>query len=98
MKHGTGHGRGRHRNAGSPETRRWEQIAPTVDGWKTEPGLGQKPKKRRRKKPKPTKRTPLSRPPLRPDWMSESTYKELTEMRSQLEAPSSSTPTTMEAP
>jgi len=75
VKHGTGHGRGRHRNARSPEPKRWLEVAPTVDRWKPEP-------KRKRSKPNTTRVSDL--PPERPSWMDEREYAALIELREEL--------------
>ena len=73
MKHGTGSGRGRHRKASSPETRKWLEVAPKVDGWK--PEAQAEPKRRRRSKPK------LGPEPAKPPWMDAGEYAALVELR-----------------
>jgi hypothetical protein len=72
VRNGTGTGRGRHKNAGSPETKRWLEVAPTVDGWKPEPKV---------KKAKPQ---PLGSAPECPPWLDEESFRLLCEMRSKL--------------
>jgi hypothetical protein len=80
VKHGTGSGRGRHKNAGSPETRRWLELEEKLDAIfaKADPPVSV-PEKRRPVEPKP-----LGRPPARPRWLDPAEYEALLEMRRKL--------------
>jgi hypothetical protein len=79
MRPNTGSGRGRHRNARSPETRKWEQIANS--DWlrvaKTAPSFSEKPKPRS----KPERSVYDPTPPPRPCWLDQHEYEALCELR-----------------
>jgi hypothetical protein len=76
MRHGRnpGSGRGRHRRAGSPETKAWQELERQIDAMFAPPP----------KPPKRKKRKPLPRPPECPPWLRPEEYAELVALREKL--------------
>lgn len=77
MKPGTGSGRGRHRGHRSPETRRWEEVAATLE-WIE---VADRAKTERVRKERAVRH---HRPPERPGWLDPAGYEALLELRKAL--------------
>jgi hypothetical protein len=77
VRHGTGSGRGRHKNASSKETRAWHELAARSDWLKPEAEVATPPAKRKRKPTGPP-------PPAMPPWMDAGTFTKLLALKRSL--------------
>ena len=75
MRHDGGDGRGRHKRAGSPETRAWHQFLESKEWLDPE----WKPPE-----PEPLRPVEKSMPPARPSWLDSDVYDALLALREEL--------------